>query len=401
MIPHSTSGEVPASATVAPTAPFASALVGDVASGEIGSLTTGVDAHPAVLQYRSIQNLRAVAAILVVVMHTLFFYDDSIQYLGGNSPHMATFFHFKGFGGCGVQLFFVISGFIMAYLNAIGETRSFGAFAYRRITRVVPLYWILTCVWVYWLMPPGSYAAPKVLQSLFFIPRPDNTAVLGPGWSLNFEMFFYLVFGTVMLALRQSAIWLVAAFLLLGVLGSITNFYVFRLYSDPIVWNFVAGVAIYHVHCMPAIRRHASAILMCGAMLLLSSIYWHVPDSSFGARQVLPWGVPSMLIVLGSVSMEAAGRGRRLFGSSIMLELGNASYALYLTHSLCFIGVSKLVFYTLRVQARIGADGAVLVFIAIAIAIAIAVHHLVEKPVNRGIRRLSTALATSTSRPLS
>ena len=340
--------------------------------------------------YRSIQMLRAVAAMLVALMHIIFFYCDSIKYIGGAQPHMATFFDFKGFGGSGMQIFFVISGFIMAYLYEIGETKSFSDFVVRRLTRIVPLYWIATILWAYVLNAPGSFPLSRVLQSLFFIPRPDNTAVLGPGWSLNFEMFFYMLFGLSTLVFRVSFLWVAAVFLVFSALAEVTGFYVFRLYSDPIVWNFIAGITIFHIHRLPWARREAPAILLIGVAMLVSSIFWHVPDSSSGIRQFLPWGVPSMLIVLGAVGLEVDGRGARLFGSRILLELGNASYSLYLVHTMCFIGVSSLLLYKLNVQKYIGPDGAVLLYLAVCCGIAVLVHRLVEKPITRITRRLVT-----------
>ena len=338
--------------------------------------------------YRSIQILRAVAAMLVALMHLIFFYCDSIQYIGGAQPHMATLFDFKGFGGSGMQIFFVISGFIMAYLYDIGETKSFSDFVVRRLTRIVPLYWIATILWAYVLNVPGSFPLSRVLQSLFFIPRPDNTAVLGPGWSLNFEMFFYMLFGLSALVFRVSFLWVAVVFLVFNALAELTGFYVFRLYSDPIVWNFIAGIAIFHIHRLPWVRREAPAILWTGVAVLVSSIFWHVPDSSYGIRQFLPWGVPSMLIVLGAVGLEADGRGARLFGSRVLLELGNASYSLYLVHTMCFIGVSNLLLYKMNVQKYIGPDGAIILYLAVCCGIAVIVHRLIEKPATRITRRL-------------
>jgi exopolysaccharide production protein ExoZ len=339
------------------------------------------------VEYRSIQTLRGAAAVLVALMHLLFFYTDSMKYIGGAPPHMATFFYFKGWGGVGLQIFFVISGFIMAYLNSIKETVSFGAYMGRRITRIVPLYWLATLVWAYLLFPPGTYPLPRVLESLFFVVRPDNSTVLGPGWSLNFEMFFYVLFGFVTLVCRVSYLWVGIAFVAMNALGQLTGFFAFSLLSDPVVWNFVAGIVIFQIHRLPAIAKESRAIFWAGVLLLASSIFWHIADKSYGPRQFLPWGVPSMLIVLGATAMEMSGQGRALFGSRIMLALGNASYALYLVHSMCFVGVSWVLLYWLKVQHYVGPDGAVLVYLGVCCAISLVVHRLIERPLTRLVRR--------------
>ncbi|BCQ23182.1 acyltransferase [Caballeronia sp. NK8] len=276
----------------------------------------------------------------------------------------------------------------MAYLQSIGETTKFSDFMLKRITRVVPLYWITTIAWAYVINSPGSFELSRVLESLFFIPREDNTAVNGPGWTLNFEMFFYVLFGVVTLVFRVSTIWIGIVFVVMAALGEATGFYVFTLYTDPIVWCFVAGIVIFHIHRFPFVRREATAIFWLGVLLLFSAIFYHQADSSRGVRQFLPWGVPSMLIVLGAVGMEAAGKGMRLFGSRIVLQLGAASYALYLTHSLCFVGISLVLLYKIKVQNYVGPDGAILVYLLVCVAVGMLTHWLVEKPVTKLMRKL-------------
>ncbi|RDI99516.1 acyltransferase [Dyella solisilvae] len=375
---------------------------GNIATSATGSTAapTGIRGMQGTIQpysYKSVQTLRAVAAMSVALMHILFFYGDSMKYIGGPDPWMFHFFNFKGFGGVGIQIFFVISGFIMAYLNAIAETRTFGAFMGRRLTRIVPLYWVCTLVWSCILADPSFYGARKIIESLLFIPNPDNTAVLGPGWSLNFEMMFYALFAFVMLVMRRSAIWIGVAFLVMHIIGEITGFFVFRLFSDAVVTNFLAGIAIFHIHRLDWVKKEATAIFVAGVALLLSSIYWHMPDASFGARQFVPWGIPSMLIVLGAVSMDVANKHMWLFRNRMMLALGNASYALYLVHSMCFIGISMLLLYTLAIQKYVGPDGACLIYLVVCCVVGLVVHHLVEKPLNKLVRKVTAAISAKVS----
>lgn len=110
------------------------------------------------------------------------------------------------FGTSGVDLFFVISGFIVVVTTAGVDTKPFD-FWRRRIVRVVPLYWLLTLLMVtVALIAPGLFKTLKVapetvLQSLLFIPHFSQSfsgvvwPLLVPGWTLNFEMFFYALFG--------------------------------------------------------------------------------------------------------------------------------------------------------------------------------------------------------------
>lgn len=343
-------------------------------------------------EYKSIQTLRAISAMLVALMHLIFFYCDSIKYIGGSTPKMANFYFFKGFGGCGIQIFFVISGFIMAFLHAKGETLSFGDFAKRRITRIVPLYWIVTLFWAFVLVGSPGVPTLHLVNSLLFIPEFDQTPVVGPGWTLNLEMFFYALFGLSALVFRKSFLWIAVLFLVTNSVFYITGNYVMRLYSDPIVWNFIAGITIYHVHRSPMIQRESTEIFTIGVILLVSSIFWHLPDDSKGIRQFLPWGVPSMLIVLGAVSMESIGNGMRLFRINILLTMGDASYALYLIHGLCFFGVSNILLYTLKLQELTTPDIAIIVYLLVCCIIAIAVNKFIEKPSIRLTRKMFSSI---------
>lgn len=336
--------------------------------------------HTASLEnYNSIQTLRAFAAILVVLMHMLFFYGDSLKYIGGSDTQMSGYYFFKGFGGCGLQIFFVISGFVMAFLYEKKETANFSDFVTRRLTRIVPLYWLVTLL-TFILSDAGSISLLKLVQSLFFIPRPDNSTVVGPGWSLNFEMFFYALFGVAALVFRCSFFWIGVVFLCMNALGRMSGNYVMRLYSDPIVWNFVAGIAVYYAHTYFEIRKKATLIFTIGVLLLLSTIFWHLPNDSKDLPQLFPWGAPSVLIVLGATSMEVSKRGVLLFGSKILLTLGEASYALYLVHGLCFMTLTGFLLHKIRLQDFLTPDGAILAYLAICCLIAIVVNKWVEKP---------------------
>ena len=157
----------------------------------------------------TIQYLRAIAAMMVVWHHAR-------EQLPG-----LKFFFPSEFGPSGVDLFFVISGFIMV-ATTTGPGRPFNFIA-RRLIRVVPLYWLLTCTMVAlaWKLPQLfrtiDLAPAHVLQSLLFIPHYSPSfpgmawPVLVPGWTLNFEMFFYAVFAATLSLAQPMRLWALAA----------------------------------------------------------------------------------------------------------------------------------------------------------------------------------------------
>ena len=282
-----------------------------------------------------IQYLRGIAALMVVWFHAV-----------GQIPVVATFFP-STFGNSGVDLFFVISGFIMVVTTA-GTDVSALEFFRRRVVRVVPLYWLLTLAMVVTAIAMPSLfrtliVAPKtLLESLFFIPHfsasfPSKAwPLLVPGWTLNFEMFFYLVFAlSLLLPARAQLRAFIAAFALL--IGAGMAFGPFesapaQVYTDPIMLEFVAGALLAQLWLHD--RHHAPQWLSVVAIAAGAAL--------LACRNSAPLGyfnqmVGASLVVFGSLH-TAFGASR----NSVLKALGDSSYSLYLTH-LFTLGVLRVV----------------------------------------------------------
>ena len=181
-------------------------------------------------QYTSIQVLRAVAALSVLLYH-------------------AGLFNI-GYGG--VDVFFVISGFIM---GTIGVREAPNEFFGKRLIRIVPLYWAVTIAMCLLSLLPGAFQQftfdlPRLVKSLLFIPHVDVPTgrvwpLLVPGWTLNYEMFFYAVFA-IGLALGRPvmlSVTLMIALVATGLLVAPTNS-IWATYTNPMLLEFVSGVAL-------------------------------------------------------------------------------------------------------------------------------------------------------------
>jgi peptidoglycan/LPS O-acetylase OafA/YrhL len=137
-----------------------------------------------------IQALRFLAALMVVGAHLIPGFDTIGQH--------------------GVDVFFVISGFVMVYSSEelFSKPQAAKQFMWRRICRIVPLYWLMTAV----VAASGNYSWQHIATSLFFIPSvwPDAPSpmlpVLTVGWTLNVEMFFYLLFAAWISMPRRIAV---------------------------------------------------------------------------------------------------------------------------------------------------------------------------------------------------
>jgi len=240
-----------------------------------------------------------------------------------------------GFGVSGVDLFFVISGFIMAVTST---DMSPIEFVKRRIVRVVPLYWLLTLSMICIALVAPSlfktlrFSAGTVVESLLFVPHSSLSfpgmawPVLVPGWTLNFEMFFYAMFSlSLFLPVRSRTPALVAAFAMLIVVGFLFGPFdspVFSTYTSPLLAEFVSGVLIGHLWLRGLVRLTASTsslAIVCGAGLLVLR-----NDPPF--MQFNPM-LGAVLVVVGSLHSSIGHWHNRT-----LRALGDSSYSIYLTH---------------------------------------------------------------------
>lgn len=282
-------------------------------------------------KYDLIQILRFIAALAVVLCHSAFYAQERLD---------PTSFRY-GPGSNGVSLFFVISGFVMilASEKLTNIADGWKHFATRRIARIVPLYWVATTIKVLILILASSFVLHAevdwiyILKSYFFIPaiNIDNhiKPLLGVGWTLLFEMFFYTIF-TLCLFLRVNAIKFCA--LLFCSLATLSFFktdswpVALYLYADPFVlnflWGMIAAKLIKQSIYMPKI---ASYIFIPAAL-----IYLFAPRSTEWGNTI-SYGIASFLIVYSCASLE---RNARIKAPKILVYLGAASYSIYLFHPL-------------------------------------------------------------------
>lgn len=257
------------------------------------------------MQYRSIQVLRGVAALAVVLLHA-----TAIASNYGPSSFFV--------GGAGVDLFFVISGFIIA---KVAPGRSAGPFLLKRAWRIYPLWWVACLPFL--LAQPKFWTASGVVGSLALWPVFDGFHVpaLIVGWSLSFELMFYLG-AALALATRPIvpvAICLAAMALDVPMLGS------------PMVLEFCAGLLIARASIRPLVGGVA---LVAGVVALTFSPpeLAHHKSAAVNALawwRVVAWGVPAALVVYGALCFERWTVGRL---ADAFVWLGNASYSIYLFH---------------------------------------------------------------------
>ena len=303
----------------------------------------------------SIHYLRAIAAIMVVLYHVF-------SHAMVPVPPSAAWVWLKQ----GVGIFFVISGYIMVVTTA-SQRLTVGDFLRRRIERIVPLYWFATLL--YFAAGP-QFDTVHLVRSLLFLPPTDPadityTPLLSVGWTLNLEMFFYLLFGLALTLPRRIAIWSLCA--LLATLATVPGLRAVPMvhnYATPIVLDFIAGVAIAHL----GIRAPGWALPLGFAGLFVLPL---VVDA-----RIVAVTLPAALIVAAARSFD----GRLRPWQPAML-LGDASYAIYLFHLLVLNGIF------LAVGPRDTMAWA-LPFAFAAIAAGVAAHVAIERPLGDAVGRL-------------
>ncbi len=345
----------------------------------------------------SLQVLRAFAALLVVVHHAG--YDaDTIAGRYGEAPLGLDRMFDWSFG---IHLFFVISGFIM-----LRTARDFGRpgaplrFVGRRLLRIAPLYWLMTTVVLL-----GSLVAPALLNvpvegwSLFFgsylfIPvtriNGEIRPILGQGWTLDYEMFFYLLFGAAMALRRRAGLSAIAVALIgLALLGKAfpASSAALFVWTNGLLLEFLLGIGIGLLEERGfGLGRHAGiALALLG---LVAAIALGPASGRFDSLDpVLSGGVPAALILAGCVLMPPWRAGRLVVWFA---ALGDASYSLYLAHP--FAIRLLRVGWTATVGSRLPAWLFLGCACLAATATGLLVFRLIEAPMTTRLNRLFPAM---------
>ena len=293
----------------------------------------------------AIQLLRGFAASLVFLDHGLSRMRDHFA-----NPEKINALAIQ-LGDCGVWIFFIISGFIMirSHGHEFGGTQNWRRVMIKRIARILPIYGLLTgLVFLLALRHQGHVPFFYLGKSLFFIPFYNVLSnqiqpLLSQGWTLNYEMFFYVLFALCLSVPRRGGFWiLIASLTILGLAGFVLPapysahqdpsflFY----YTKPLLLFFVVG---------------------CLAGAAYPSVLRRFPKSSSQAQK------ESKLMTFG-------------------IRTGDASYSLYLTHGFCLDLILKTLHKT---QMSFSVYGYLATSALLAWGVGVAVYRWVERPLTR------------------
>lgn len=346
----------------------------------------------------TIQVLRGIAASMVALGHATI----EVPKLAGFAGPVTTFNY-----GFGVDIFFVISGFIMMYTasEGFGSARGRKKFAVARLTRIVPVYWILTtALLVLTYFAPAIFNSPRptaavLLGSYFFLPMPNAAGqglpILAVGWTLNFEMMFYALFVAAMFLPRRLGVpALLGALALLAVIGAMSqpSSVMLAFWTNSIILEFGFGILIALI--CPWLARTGQRV---GIALMTAGFAFFVAMHFSSASGLPPRfiidGLPAAVIVMGGVICDLR---RRSIAIAPLILLGDASYSLYLSHMFAVRGTR--VFWNMLHLPPIVPLFCFAAF-AMAVMAGIALALSFELPLHRVARRRLSAIFAPASIP--
>jgi len=361
----------------------------------------------------SIQALRGIAALLVLIYHIA----AQQIHAPGIDPSVDSWLKLGPWnqGYAGVDLFFLISGFVMVYVTqSTGRKAKYvGAFLYKRVVRIYPLWWVFAgLLGGYFFAIHGIWASPSApnlnapatgyfIKSLLLLPQ-QNAPVLELGWSLVHEMQFYLIFAAFLFAPRRwlpplLGIWSIVNvsgfFLGWSKTGNVQAILFSLLSLEFIVGACVAWLVLKRFELAP------KAILITGVVLFLLVLVFYTDSTNIPKNwgRVILYTPPFAMIIYGASIMERAGR---LSVPRWLVTLGDWSYSLYLSHYLVLIIIRRVwreaspyLPETLVGRISLGAPGVIdnVVFFVVSLMLCLIAagmsYYIIERPLLRLARR--------------
>ena len=341
----------------------------------------------------NVQALRGIAILMVLAFH-----------VGGYEARVfgpAAILHgLTTRGQAGVDLFFVISGFVIVAISC-GKSRekeSPGTFLLRRAARIYPLYWFYTAIYVpIFVYRPDLMNRPEgtgkvdLIRSALLVPGPD-VPLVGQGWTLVHEIYFYVVFAIALTQPPQRRKRVLTGWALLVAIlycagGQLTRESpFFALVTNPMTFEFLIGCAIGYAFFEFGFSRFATQAFLAFGIVLVAAVYFPAA-SDLNFYRVLVYMPPAALLLYGAASIEA--RSRILFPGPLRF-IGDVSYSIYLSHMFVLSCVKKA-FTSLNWQHTQIQDALFLACCSVAaISTGAASYYWIEKP----LLRISYGLVT-------
>jgi exopolysaccharide production protein ExoZ len=297
-----------------------------------------------------IQVFRGLASLLVVLAHGSLIFHTNLQ--------KSSVFDIFGFGGSGVDFFFVLSGFIIAYVHGkdIGQPTKLKEFLHKRFIRIYPIYWLILTAKLVSSLGSSSIVLKEqgileFIKAYLLFPQDRNllsSTFLGVSWTLSYEIFFYLLF-CILICLSFIfyapiiTIWIFGVLLnFIGIIKIPESNVVLHFLFNPLNLEFIFGC--FAAYLVSQSRFHTTPNLFYRNLLYIglflytlsavNTYYQIIPISS-----VIAYGIPSTLMVIGAVSIEMT---KVVNFPALLILFGDASYSIYLIHGFVMNNITRI-----------------------------------------------------------
>ncbi|WP_339266750.1 acyltransferase [Paenibacillus sp. FSL R5-0470] len=339
------------------------------------------------MRLNSLQSMRGIAALTVLFFHaTLLFSTLDYDFFNGVFQQ----------GYAGVDLFFVISGFVIYYIHKIdiGVSKKGKAFFVKRFLRVYPIYWLILVflIPVYFLIPSfGDEETRNVgnlIKSVLLIPQPPEHMPLTVAWTLSHEILFYLMFGSLIILKKRASYPIIIAWLFATLILFLVDFadgvsfnYWLDFLFNAFNLEFLGGLFAAHL-ILNNKNKYGMYFIIIGLVYFILS--WGNDYYGFlRINRVISYGIPSFLLIYGMVSYEVL---KKIRIPKVFVFLGDASYSIYLIHY-PLLSVLNKIFLKLNIYTTLGYLAATLLVILLTIIISCVFHTIIEKPLLNVLNR--------------
>jgi exopolysaccharide production protein ExoZ len=333
-----------------------------------------------------IQDLRGIAALLVLYTHTTNFVYKRLT-LMGETRISDIDVSFSSFGDIGVDIFFIISGIVMA-ISLMSRKVTPIQFLKKRAIRILPIYYFYSAILMFSIIFVGKFSVDfeMLIYSLFFIPVNINDyvflAFLGPGWTLNYEVFFYLLIAVALSLIKNLNNALL--FVVILIFGFILGGYFLKPDPDSIVYFYTNSILIeFAIGLILGVilekLNGKVASFKFGLLLSLLLITLIIKYFETDVVQLVPYrgflyGSIACLFIMVYATFNKSWR--------FLYKIGEISYTLYLAH-LAFVlqGTWKVLLY-FKVETFLNFYLLVFLVMFIVVLISFPLYSLVEKRLN-------------------
>lgn len=352
-----------------------------------------------------IQALRALAALTVVLGHAL---HETFSFPGHNSGALGTFVMERS--GAGVDLFFAISGFVMIYAsrNLFATPNAAGTFLFRRVARIVPLYWAVTSIFLLvlaaspHLLSTGAPTPGEIIKSYFFIPYfALETALAQPiyklGWTLNYEMFFYVLLAcAIALPRRRAVLALTVSLSVLAIAGAFvrTGNEPWAFWTHPIIIEFGAGAILGSLYIDDVRLPKGVAWALIGvAVFVFVMAPLPAAGTIYDSYRPLFWGIPAVLVLASATLCGPVALHGTITHTAVLL--GDASYSIYLLHPMV-IRALRIFWEKMALSSTLPGWMFVLTVVIATIVISLVAYRWFERPLTNWLQKWGDRSAAPT-----